>query len=177
MEPSKTASGDWTGSTSNPTNDSKDATVDSMRSLNISRSSITSNGGASRELKIDTGIPAWLPGVKTLISTSSCNRLTRPEDCPQSSIPSYHILAVFSANSSGDSPFFRASSSLIHGRKSSLRNSGKVSSKLEMSPFGSMTIAGMRYKAASSSKPRHNPVFPDPVIPNTTPWVTRSLES
>ena len=40
------------------------------------------------------------------------------------------------------SPLRRASSSLIHGRKSSGAQSGNVSSRLPRSPLGSMTIAG-----------------------------------
>ena len=55
--------------------------------------------------------------------------------------------------------------------------SGKVSSRLEMSPLGSMTSAGTPSMAASSSSARQRPVFPLPVMPKHTAWVTRSLES
>ncbi len=118
-----------------------------------------------------------LPGVKTVISTFSRSCRTRSGDCPHEAIPFFHISAVCAAYSSGPTPFFRASSSLIHGRKSSPRNSGKVNIRFGMSPFGSITIAGIPSIAASSNKARHKPVFPDPVIPNTTPCVTRSFES
>ena len=77
----------------------------------------------------------------------------------------------------GRKAFFAASSSLIHGRKLAASNSGNSSRRLEISPFGSITIAGMLSIAASSNSARHKPVLPEPVMPNTTPWVTRSLES
>ena len=40
-----------------------------------------------------------------------------------------------------------------------------------------ITMAGMLSIAASSNSARQRPVFPEPVMPSTTPWVTRSLES
>ena len=136
-----------------------------------------SKGGASSELRIDTGMPAFEPGVKMLMSTFDLSCAIRSGDWPQSARPFFQVSAVFAACSSGVTPFFAASSSLIHGRKSSERSSGKVSSRLEMSPFGSITIAGMLSIAASSKSARQRPVLPEPVIPSTTPWVTRSFES
>ena len=46
-----------------------------------------------------------------------------------------------------------------------------------MSPFGSIAITGTPSIAASSSKAKQSPVLPDPVIPSTTPCVTKSFES
>ncbi len=54
---------------------------------------------------------------------------------------------------------------------------GKVSIRLPRSPFGSMQIAGMPSMAASSSKARHRPVLPLPVMPTHTACVVRSRES
>jgi len=160
-----------------PTNESSDETVLSIRSPNNSASSMISNGGTSNELRIETGIPALLPGVKTVMSTLSRRVAMRCGSWPHSARPFFHIAAVFSACLSGVMPFFAASSSLIHGRKLLASSSGKVSSRFAMSPLGSMTMAGILSIAASSNNARHSPVFPEPVIPSTTPWVTRSFES
>ncbi len=46
-----------------------------------------------------------------------------------------------------------------------------------MSPFGSITSAGMPSSAASSSSEMHSPVLPLPVMPTQTAWVVRSRES
>ena len=45
-----------------------------------------------------------------------------------------------------------------------------------MSPFGSRTSVGIPARRASSRSTTASPVFPDPVIPVTTPWVVRSLD-
>ena len=172
-----TASGLWIASASTPISESSEETVLSTRSPSSSASSMISNGGTSSELRMLTGIPALLPGVKILISTMSRSVAMRDGSCPQSPSPFFHISAVWEANSSGETPFFVASSSLIHGRKLFASRSGNISSRFEMSPFGSMMIAGMLSIAASSNSARQRPVFPDPVIPSTTPWVTRSFES
>ena len=177
MVPRMTASGLWMGSASTPTNESSELTVLSIRSPSSSPSSRTSKGGTSRELKMDTGMPALLPGVNMFTSTLSRNSLTLSGLCPHEPMPSFHMVAVFSANSSGVLPFLAASSSLIQGLKSEGSKSGKLSIKFEMSPLGSMTIAGMLSIAASSRIEIQRPVLPDPVMPSTTPWVTRSLES
>jgi hypothetical protein len=71
----------------------------------------------------------------------------------------------------------RASSGLIQGWKSSGRRSGKVSSRLVMSPLGSMMIIGTWSIAASSIRSMHRPVLPLPVIPTQTAWVVRSRAS
>ena len=52
-----------TGSAFTPISPSIDDTVLSIRSASISRSSITASLGASSELKIETGKPAFDPGV------------------------------------------------------------------------------------------------------------------
>ena len=75
---SKTASGLLIGSAVTPTKESNDDTVLSTRSPNNSPSSTISNGGASSDARIDTGIPALLPGVKTFTSTFSRNLAIRP---------------------------------------------------------------------------------------------------
>ena len=177
MADNSTASGVRSDSPPAPTSDSNDDTVLSIRSPNNSESSTISNGGAANELRIDTGIPARLPGVNTVTSTFSRSVATRSGVCPHSASPFFHSAAVFSACSSVVSPFFAASSTFTHGRKLAASSSGNVSSRLEMSPFGSITIAGMLSIAASSNSARQRPVLPDPVIPSTTPWVTRSFES
>ncbi len=46
-----------------------------------------------------------------------------------------------------------------------------------MSPFGSITSAGMPSSAASSRSEMHSPVLPLPVMPTQTAWVVRSRES
>ncbi len=143
----------------------------------ISTSSITSAGGTSSELRMETGMPRLLPGVKILMSTFSLNCEIRSGLWPHSARPFFHIAAVFSACSSTEIPFFAASSAFTHGSKLFASSSGKVSSKLEISPLGSITIAGTLSIAASSNRAMHSPVFPEPVIPSTTPCVTRSLES
>ena len=78
MVDSNTASGLLIGSAVTPTNESNEETVLSTRSPNNSPSSTTSNGGASSDAKIDTGIPALLPGVKIFTSTFSRNLAIRP---------------------------------------------------------------------------------------------------
>ena len=172
-----TASGLWIASPFSPTSESSDATVLSTRSPSSSASSMISNGGTSRELRMLTGIPALLPGVKMLMSTLLRSVVMRSGFWPQSARPFFHVAAVWAANSSGETPFFVASSSLIQGRKLFASRSGNISSRLEMSPLGSMMIAGILSIAASSSSARQRPVFPEPVMPSTTPWVTRSFES
>ena len=54
---------------------------------------------------------------------------------------------------------------------------GKVRSRLARSPFGSIAMAGIPSMAASSRSERHRPVFPLPVMPTHTAWVTSSRES
>ena len=44
-----------------------------------------------------------------------------------------------------------------------------------MSPLGSMTMAGKRSMAASSSRAMPSPVLPLPVMPMITAWVVRCL--
>ena len=56
-------SGDCTGSASISMSPSMEETVLSMRSASVSASSMTSTGGQSSELRMDTGRPALLPGV------------------------------------------------------------------------------------------------------------------
>ena len=157
--------------------ESRELTVFSIWSPRASPSSMISKGGHSSELRMETGIPALLPGVKMLTSHFDLNSFTRSGDWPHELIPSFHMDAVFSACASGLIPFLVASSSLIQGRKSEPSKSGKASMRLAMSPLGSITMAGTLSMAASSRMERQSPVFPDPVIPKTTPWVTRSLES
>jgi hypothetical protein len=70
-------------------------------------------------------------------------------------------------------PFREATLGSTHGWKSLGRNSGKASIKLPRSPFGSMAIAGMPARAASSSSEMHRPVLPLPVMPTQTAWVVR----
>ena len=100
-----------------------------------------------------------------------------PASCPHSARPLVHRAASAAANASGVSPFRLASSSAIHGRNSSGARRGNVSSRLAMSPFGSMAMAGTPSIAASSSSDRQSPVLPLPVMPRQTAWVTRSRES
>ncbi len=59
-----------------------------------------------------------------------------PASCPQSASPFFQVSACCWANSSGDTPFLLASSSLTQGRKSSARSSGKVSSSWPGRPWG-----------------------------------------
>ena len=110
-------------------------------------------------------------------SAASRRRAIRSPSCPHSASPFAHSAACWAAYSSTDTPLRRASSGFTQGRKSSGRRRGKVSSRLPRSPFGSITIAGTPSMAASSSRQRHRPVFPLPVIPTHTAWVTRSRES
>ena len=70
-----------------------------------------------------------------------------------------------------------ASSASTKGRKSSARSWGNVSARLARSPLGSMMIEGMLSIAASSSRVRHRPVLPLPVMPTQTACVVRSLAS
>ncbi len=56
-------------------------------------------------------------------------------------------------------------------------SAGKVSSRLPRSPLGSMRMAGTPSRAASSSRARHRPVLPEPVMPTQTACVVRSLAS
>ena len=91
--------------------------------------------------------------------------------------PFFHISAVSAAACSSVLPDFLASEASIHGWKSDGNRSGKCSSKLVRSPFGSIIKAGTRLSAASSSRSTHRPVLPEPVMPTTTQWVVRSSES
>ena len=105
------------------------------------------------------------------------SRAIRAPSWPQAASPSRQRPASCAAKASGVTPLRRASSSSIHGRKSSGASLGNVSSRLPMSPFGSMAITGTPSIAASSITDRQRPVLPLPVMPTQTPWVTRSRES
>jgi len=53
----------FTGSASTPTRPNRLVTVVLIRSPRASASCCTALGGAAKDLRIDTGIPALLPGV------------------------------------------------------------------------------------------------------------------
>ncbi len=91
--------------------------------------------------------------------------------------PLRQVSASLAANASGVSPARAAASGSTQGAKSAGRSSGKVSSRFERSPLGSITRAGMWSIAASSSRLISRPVLPLPVIPTQTAWVSRSRES
>jgi hypothetical protein len=74
-------------------------------------------------------------------------------------------------------PLRAASAGSIQGWNSAGERPGKASIRFEMSPFGSMTSAGMPSSAASSSSETHRPVLPLPVMPTQTACVVRSRES
>jgi hypothetical protein len=93
------------------------------------------------------------------------------------STPAEHAAAVAIASSSTVRPLRLAEPASIQGSKSSGSSSGKLSSRLPMSPLGSITRAGSPSIAASSSRSTARPVLPEPVIPTITAWVVRSLAS
>ncbi len=72
------------------------------------------------------------------------------------------------------STLLRALLASIQGAKSSGVRLGKERTRLVRSPLGSITMAGIPCKAASSSNPTHKPVLPEPVMPVTIAWVVRS---
>ena len=98
----------------------------------------------------------------------------RSDPISQEPRPSFHSAATRAASSSGETPSRRATDSSIHGRKSSGARSGKLRSRLVISPLGSMIRAGIPESSASSRRSMARPVLPDPVIPTITPWVVRS---
>jgi len=110
-------------------------------------------------------------------SAASANACNFSLPIPHSAKPLLQRLAVSSAICSTLLPSRRAASGSIQGWKSAGCWLGKCSTRLVRSPFGSMIIAGVFFKAASSSKSMHKPVFPEPVIPVTTQWVVRFAES
>ncbi len=151
--------------------------VPDARSASASASSRWDRGGAAKELRIETGRPARLPGVNMENSAALRRRSMREASCPQAPIPFDQVSAWCAANASADRPARRASSSSIHGRNSDALSRGNVRSRLPRSPLGSMAITGTPSMAASSISPTHRPVLPLPVIPTHTAWVTRSRES
>ena len=97
---------------------------------------------------------------------------------PQSARPFFQRCGGLGRQLLGRSlPSRRAASGSTQGWKSCGRRSGKCSSRLVRSPLGSIMMAGMPCKAASSSRPMHRPVLPEPVMPITTAWVVRSAGS
>ena len=144
-------------------------------SARVSVSASTSAGGASRLAKMDTGRTAALPGVYTANSALSRIRRMRSPSWSQSASPWRHWSAVRAASSSTLSPFCSAAAGSIQGRKSAGARSGKVSSRLPMSPLGSMTMAGSRSMAASSSSAMPRPVLPLPVMPMMAACVVSCL--
>ncbi len=139
-----------------------------MRSRNRSLSPRTAAGGAAKDLRIETGSPASLPGVYTAKSAASRSRRIRWPLCPHSASPFVQSAACCAAYASTVSPFRRASSSLTHGAKSAGARSGKVSRRFATSPLGSMMRAGMPSRSASSRRLRQSPVLPLPVMPTHT---------
>ncbi len=130
--------------------------------------------GASKDAMMLTGSPAEEPGVKTTRSTESFSSPSSLPPIPQSANPFFHIAAVDSATSATVLFSRRALLASIQGSNSVGDSPGKVSSRLVRSPLGSMRIAGMRCRAASSIKPIHKPVLPEPVMPVTRAWVVKS---
>jgi len=152
-------------------------TVPDIFSLSSSASVSQLSAGAANDCMTDTGTPASLPGVYTTRSAASRSILIRAPSWPHEARPLFHDSAWLAANSSGDFPFRLASSGLIQGRKSAGARSGNMSSRLVISPLGSMMMAGTPSMAASSRRSTQRPVFPLPVIPIQMAWVVRSRES
>ena len=166
------------GSASMPSRPSRLVAVVATRSRIRSASPMRSAGGAANDFTIDSGRPASAsPACRWRTRPRRVRRAMRPPSWSHFARPFFHRSACAAAQSSGDLPFRRASSSSIHGRKSDAERFGNVSSRSPRSPFGSITIAGMPSIAASSSKSMQRPVLPLPVMPTQTACVTRSVES
>ena len=114
------------------------------------------------------GAPRRCPACRSRSPPRRAGAAIRSPSWPQSASPLRQSSAVHFACSSGVRPCAGASPSSIQGRKSAGCSSGKVSSRLPRSPFGSMTMAGMPSIAASSSSAMHRPVLPLPVMPTQT---------
>jgi hypothetical protein len=133
----------------------------------------------ARAQPFDLGIALLAPGVYTATSTESRKRPIRSGGWFHSARPFFQLSAVCAPGCSVLRPCRCASAGSTQGVKSAALRLGKVSSRLPMSPLGSMQIAGMPSMAASSSMAKHKPVLPLPlpVMPTQTAWVVRSLES
>ncbi len=139
-------------------------TVEFIKEEKRSESSKISLFGALKLPKIFTPTPAELPGVYIVFLTFA-NFFTLDKSWPKDSIPFFHFSAVSLANSSMLKFLFCAAMGSIYGKKSEGLMFGKSKQRLPISPFGSITMAGILSIAASSIIPIPSPVFPDPVIP------------
>jgi hypothetical protein len=101
----------------------------------------------------------------------------RSPSSPHSASPCFQVSAVFAASASGVVPLRAASAGSIQGWNSAAESPGNASIRFGMSPFGSITTAGMPSSAASSSNEMQRPVLPLPVMPTQTACVVRSRES
>src|SRR6266699_253318 len=97
-------------------------------------------------------------------------------ESPHSASPFVQTAAVAAA-AEASWPSRRAASRSIHGWNEAASNESKSRSRLPRSPFGSMARTGIPCRRSSSSNAIARPVFPEPVIPTISPWVSRSAGS
>ena len=119
-----------------------------------------------------------LPGGRTGRVQGVIDRIAQSQQLLASQPPLRQTLApalAVSAARAGSRFPFAAGGFRIDPRLEILRpaGSGKCSSRLPRSPLGSIMIAGIPCRAASSNNPMHSPVLPEPVMPVTTACVVR----
>jgi hypothetical protein len=143
----------------------------------VSASSRSDAGGAVKEPSTEIGRPR---GAARRVD-GEIRRLAQPGDALRALFPVGEALAPDLGLCGGECATTGRQSlrpgASTQGSKSLPRSSGKVSSRLPMSPLGSMAMTGIWSIAASSIRSMPRPVLPLPVMPMITACVVRSFES
>lgn len=113
--------------------------------------------------------PALEPGVITRTSVLPAKRASSGAPMRHASSPVRRCSQSASAICSGLRVSSGAAQPSTQGRKRPGSKSGNASSKLGRSPFTSITSTGTPVFMASSITTVVRPVFPEPVMPTTTP--------
>ena len=116
--------------------------------------------------------PASAPGVITRTNDVAENDSRSPFPIPKAASPRSRSLATRAAASATLAAPSMGDGS-TQGATDAGSNDGKASSRFGRSPFTSMTSTGTDARNASSTITVTSPVLPLPVIPSTTPCVTR----
>ncbi|XXY64767.1 hypothetical protein WMF37_27305 [Sorangium sp. So ce291] len=161
------------GSGSRPTSRSRSDSEAESASRAASSSSSQSDEGASSADSTWIGSPAVVPGVSRRGAMRARSAATSAGPRPEEASPARHRAASSPATSAVERPSRAAAEGSIHGSNSAGESSGNVKSRLGRSPFTSTMSTGTPERSASSTRTMTSPVLPLPVMPTTTPWVTR----
>ena len=122
-----------------------------------------------------SGSPADPPGVSTRTSRAGCVAASSGSPMPHRSSAAPSLCAESAARPREPPPALSASALAARptARRAAARSSETPSSKFGKSPFTSITMVGHPRAAASSTITVTRPVLPLPVMPTTTPCVTK----